>query len=95
MWSTRARAVESFLRMRESTRQLARAHHIGLMAQNEPLEMTLKQLRDRRERIATELASLEPISPVEGGLTARELVVWRTRLAELESRIARHQGQGA
>jgi hypothetical protein len=95
MWSTQARAVESFLRMRESTRQLARAHHIGLMAQNEPLEMTLKQLRDRRERIATELASLEPVSPAEGGLTARELVVWRTRLAELESRIARHQGQGA
>lgn len=65
------------------------------MAQNEPLEMTLKQLRERRERIATELASLEPVSPAEGGLTARELVIWRTRLAELESRIARRQGQGA
>lgn len=65
------------------------------MAQNEPLEMTLKQLRERRERIATELASLEPVSPAEGGLTARELVIWRTRLAELEGRIARHQGQGA
>jgi len=64
------------------------------MAQNEPLEMTLKQLRERRERIATELASLEPVSPAEGGLTARELVIWRTRLAELEGRIARHQGQG-
>ncbi|HOZ28098.1 MAG TPA: hypothetical protein PK080_12105 [Hyphomonadaceae bacterium] len=57
--------------------------------------MTLKQLRERRERIATELASLEPVSPAQGGLTARELVIWRTRLAELESRIARHQGQGA
>ena len=65
------------------------------MAQNEPLEMTLKQLRERRERIATELASLEPVSPAEGGLTARELVIWRTRLAELEGRIARHQGQSA
>lgn len=64
------------------------------MAQNEPLEMTLKQLRERRERIATELASLEPVSPAEGGLTARELVIWRTRLAELEGRIARYQGQG-
>ncbi|MBK8838262.1 MAG: hypothetical protein IPO30_06060 [Hyphomonadaceae bacterium] len=53
--------------------------------------MTLKQLRERRERIATELASLEPVSPSEGGLTARELVIWRTRLAELESRIARYQ----
>lgn len=81
--------------MRESTRQLGRAHHIDLMAQNEPLEMTLKQLRERRERIATELASLEPVSPAQGGLTARELVIWRTRLAELESRIARHQGQSA
>lgn len=65
------------------------------MAQNEPPEMTLKQLRERRERIATELASLEPVSPAEGGLTARELVIWRTRLAELEGRIARHQGQSA
>jgi hypothetical protein len=53
-------------------------------------EMTLKLLRERRERIATELASLEPVSPAEGGLTARELVIWRTRLAELEARIARY-----
>lgn len=60
------------------------------MAQSDTREMTLKQLRERRERLATELASLEPVSPAEGGLTARELVIWRTRLAELESRIARY-----
>ena len=65
------------------------------MAQKEPREMTLKQLRERRERLATELASLEPVSPAEGGLTARELVIWRTRLAELESRIARYDQTSA
>jgi hypothetical protein len=35
------------------------------------------------------------VSPAEGGLTARELVIWRTRLAELESRIARYDAQHA
>lgn len=63
------------------------------MHDEDPREMTLKLLRERRERIATELASLEPVSPAEGGLTARELVIWRTRLAELESRIARYAEQ--
>lgn len=65
------------------------------MAQSDPREMTLKQLRERRERLATELASLEPVSPAEGGLTARELVIWRTRLAELESRIARYDASAS
>ena len=51
---------------------------------------TLQMLRDRRERIATDLASLEPVSPAEGGLTARELLIWRMRLAELDGRIARY-----
>lgn len=51
---------------------------------------TLQMLRERRERLATDLASLEPVSPAEGGLTARELLVWRVRLAELDGRIARH-----
>lgn len=55
--------------------------------------MTLKLLRERRERIAAELATLEPVSPAEGGLTARELVIWRNRLAELEIRIARYSVQ--
>jgi hypothetical protein len=62
------------------------------MAETETKAMRLQSLRDRRERIATELASLEPVSPAEGGLTARELVIWRNRLAELESRIARYDG---
>lgn len=65
------------------------------MAQSDTREMTLKQLRERRERLATELASLEPVSPAEGGLTARELVIWRTRLAELEGRIARYDAAHA
>lgn len=65
------------------------------MAQSDTREMTLKQLRERRERLATELASLEPVPPAEGGLTARELVIWRTRLAELESRIARYDAHHA
>lgn len=51
---------------------------------------TLQMLRERRERLATDLASLEPVSPAEGGLTARELQIWRVRLAELDGRIARH-----
>ena len=41
-------------------------------------------------RIATDLASLEPVSPAEGGLSARELLIWRIRLAELDGRIARY-----
>ncbi len=65
------------------------------MAQSDTREMTLQQLRERRERLASELASLEPVSPAEGGLTARELVIWRTRLAELESRIARYDAGAA
>ncbi len=81
--------------MRESTRHRRHASYIVGMRDHETKEMTLQQLREKRERIATELASLEPVSPSEGGLTARELVIWRTRLAELESRIARYQGQGA
>jgi len=51
-------------------------------------------LRERRERLATELASLEPVSPAEGGLTARELAIWRQRLAELDGRIARYASAG-
>ncbi len=65
------------------------------MAEHDTRALTLQQLRERRERIATELASLEPVSPAEGGLTARELVIWRNRLAELESRIARYDGAQA
>lgn len=60
------------------------------MAHQDPHTQTLQALRERRERIATELASLEPVSPAEGGLTARELAIWRHRLAELEARIARY-----
>ncbi len=67
-----------------------RASYVVGMHEVETREMTLKMLRERRERIATELASLEPVDPAQGGLTARELVIWRTRLAELESRIARY-----
>jgi hypothetical protein len=50
-------------------------------------EVTLKMLRERRERLALELASLEQEPP--GVISARELLTWRTRLAELEARIAR------
>lgn len=60
------------------------------MAHQLPRTETVKVLRERRERLATELASLEPVSPAEGGLTARELAIWRQRLAELDGRIARH-----
>lgn len=65
------------------------------MAEHDTRALTLQQLRERRERLATELASLEPVSPAEGGLTARELVIWRNRLAELESRIARYDSAQA
>lgn len=47
-------------------------------------ELTLQMLRERRERLVRELASLEA-APV----SARELLTWRTRLAELEARIER------
>lgn len=47
-------------------------------------EAVLKSLRDRREKLARELASLEP----SGALSAREVLTWRTRLAELDGRIA-------
>lgn len=77
--------------MRESTRHALHASYVVGMHDVETREMTLKLLRERRERIATELASLEPVDPAQGGLTARELVIWRTRLAELESRIARYE----
>jgi hypothetical protein len=48
-------------------------------------EMTLKQLRERRERLLMELASLEA-APA----SAREVLTWRQRLAELEGRIERY-----
>lgn len=76
--------------MRESTRQRDRVSYFVIMAEHDPRAMTLQMLRERRERILTDLASLEPVDPADGGLTARELVIWRTRLAELESRIARY-----
>ncbi len=60
------------------------------MSERDVRTETLKMLRERRERLATELASLEPVSPAEGGLTARELAIWRQRLAELDGRIARY-----
>jgi hypothetical protein len=60
------------------------------MAHQHPRTETVKLLRERRERLATELASLEPVDPAQGGLTARELAIWRQRLAELDGRIARH-----
>lgn len=60
------------------------------MTEKDPHTETLEMLRQRRERIATDLASLEPVDPAQGGLTARELQIWRNRLAELDGRIARH-----
>jgi hypothetical protein len=63
------------------------------MSDTDTRTQTLKMLRERRERLATELASLEPVSPAEGGLTARELVIWRNRLAELDGRIARYDAE--
>ena len=62
----------------------------SIMQHQDARTETLQMLRERRERLATDLASLEPVSPAEGGLTARELLVWRVRLAELDGRIARH-----
>ena len=64
------------------------------MAEQDPRNETLKMLRERRERLATDLASLEPVPPGEGGLSARELVIWRVRLAELDGRIARYASAG-
>jgi len=64
------------------------------MSERDVRTETLKMLRERRERLATELASLEPVSPAEGGLTARELAIWRQRLAELDGRIARYASAG-
>jgi hypothetical protein len=57
------------------------------MPDAETRDRTLKLLRERRERIARELASLETEADV---LSAREYLTWRTRLAELEARIARY-----
>lgn len=48
-------------------------------------ELTLKALRERRERLLSELASLEAAAS-----SAREVLTWRQRLAELEGRIERH-----
>lgn len=50
-------------------------------------ELTLKALRERRERLLLELAMLE--GEAVAVLSARELLTWRTRLAELDARIAR------
>jgi hypothetical protein len=44
-------------------------------------------LRERRERLALELAKMEQAPP--GVASARDLLTWRTRLAELEARIER------
>lgn len=49
-------------------------------------ELTLKMLRERRERLMRDLISLEQ----DGPLSARESLTWRTRLAELDARIARY-----
>ncbi len=57
------------------------------MPDAETRDRTLKLLRERRERIARALASLETEADV---LSAREYLTWRTRLAELEARIARY-----
>jgi hypothetical protein len=64
------------------------------MREHETRTQTLNMLRERRERLATELASLEPVPPAQGGLSARELVVWRERLAELDARIERYREAG-
>ena len=48
-------------------------------------ELTLNMLRERRERLLSELAALEA-APA----SAREVLTWRQRLAELEGRIERH-----
>ena len=64
------------------------------MREHDTRNQTLDMLRQRRERLATELASLEPVAPAQGGLSARELVIWRTRLAELDARIERYREAG-
>jgi hypothetical protein len=48
-------------------------------------ELVLNMLRERRERLMRELASLEA-APA----SAREVLTWRQRLAELDGRIERH-----
>jgi hypothetical protein len=60
------------------------------MPESDLKALTLKTLRERRERLARELASLEQASEGQAVLTAREALTWRTRLAELEARIARY-----
>jgi hypothetical protein len=50
-------------------------------------ELTLQMLRERRERLVLELAKMEQAPP--GVASARDLLTWRTRLAELEARIQR------
>ena len=64
------------------------------MREHDTRTQTLNMLRERRERLARELASLELAPPADSGLTARELVIWRERLAELDSRIARYAEAG-
>ncbi|HVY87353.1 MAG TPA: hypothetical protein VG942_00690 [Hyphomonadaceae bacterium] len=53
-------------------------------------EAALKSLRDRRENLARQLASLEP----SGALSAREVLTWRTRIAQLDGRIASYAKAG-
>jgi hypothetical protein len=53
-------------------------------------ETTLKLLRDRRESLARQLATLEP----SGALSAREVLTWRTRIAQLDGRIASYAKAG-
>jgi hypothetical protein len=60
------------------------------MAHTITRELTLNALRERRERLVRELASLEP----SGALSAREVLTWRIRLAELDGRIASYQRAG-
>ncbi|MDP3737399.1 MAG: hypothetical protein Q8R02_08410 [Hyphomonadaceae bacterium] len=50
-------------------------------------ELTLKALRERRERLLLEFAMLE--GETAARLSAREVLTWRTWLAELDARIAR------
>lgn len=57
------------------------------MGQSLTRELTLQALRERRERLLLELALLEGEAPAV--LSAREVLTWRTRLAELDGRIAR------
>ena len=55
------------------------------MGQSISRELTLQALRDRREQLLLELSLLEGTP----ALSAREFLTWRTRIAELEARIAR------